>query len=728
MAQFAVTQVLGSGGVPFAAGIRDLFVWTTASGPVLYAATLTGGGVSAFAFRSDGTIAGLGGVAYPAYLAAGLPPDMAVATVAGQPSLIVSGLSERVLRLGADGVPLGWTDPGGWDGTPGHVEAVSLWGATRLLSGGPDPGVSVLSPASGYALVASVPGLAASGFAQTADGTLFAISAAADTLVHLVPGAFGTLEPRQVVGALDGLGWSGPSSVIAAEMAGTPYLVVAAAGSSSLTVLSFDGEAFRIHDHVIDDRNTRFEAVTDLSGLSVNGRTLIAASGADDGITLFELLPNGRLVRLQAIEDTVSLTLANPTAVSLSQSGGRIHLVAASEGDPGLTVFTRPSATLAAPILGSVSADTLTGGAADDLIVGGAGDDRLSGGAGDDVLHDGDGADSMSGGAGADLFVLASDGVPDRIEDFDPALDRLDLSLWGGLYAVAALSILPVSGGAVITYGDERLEIATASGAPLGPGDLTEATAIGLTRVPLSPIGRDLAGGPGPDTLFGADGNDRLSGLGGDDTLNGLGGDDALIGGAGRDTLDGGSGRDRLSGGTEGDGLAGGPGGDLLMGGAGGDAIDGGDGADVLSGGSGDDRLDGGEGNDVLRGGSGNDRLWGGPGADSLWGGTGDDTLSGDAGDDLLDGGSGADTLTGGPGADVFVFRDGAGADRIADFDPAGGDRIDLAGLSAFRDWGALGPALASEAGGTVIDAGAGDRLFLEGVAPADLGPDVFWF
>ena len=39
-------------------------------------------------------------------------------------------------------------------------------------------------------------------------------------------------------------------------------------------------------------------------------------------------------------------------------------------------------------------------------------------------------------------------------------------------------------------------------------------------------------------------------------------------------------------------------------------------------------------------------------------------------------------------GADVFVFRDGADADRITDFDPSVGDRIDLSGLSAFFDHG----------------------------------------
>ena len=97
-------QVMGAPGetpgAPFAAGIRDLVVWAGPPGPVLYAATLTGGGVSAFTFRSDGTLAGLGAAAYPAYLASGIPPDMAVASIAGQPSLIEGCVADLTVISG----------------------------------------------------------------------------------------------------------------------------------------------------------------------------------------------------------------------------------------------------------------------------------------------------------------------------------------------------------------------------------------------------------------------------------------------------------------------------------------------------------------------------------------------------------------------------------------------------------------------------------------------------
>ncbi|WP_310598261.1 retention module-containing protein [Aeromonas aquatica] len=74
--------------------------------------------------------------------------------------------------------------------------------------------------------------------------------------------------------------------------------------------------------------------------------------------------------------------------------------------------------------------------------------------------------------------------------------------------------------------------------------------------------------------------------------------------------------------------------------------------------------------------------------ADWLFGSSGDDRILGGLGDDVLRGGQGNDTLTGGDGSDLFVWGSGdegtAGQpaiDTITDFQPAQGDRIDLADL-----------------------------------------------
>ena len=84
-------------------------------------------------------------------------------------------------------------------------------------------------------------------------------------------------------------------------------------------------------------------------------------------------------------------------------------------------------------LIGGTGNDILTGGTGADLLQGGAGNDRLSGGAGKDTLVGGAGSDTMTGGGGADVFVFApgdADGTtgPDRITDFTPGLDLLDLT------------------------------------------------------------------------------------------------------------------------------------------------------------------------------------------------------------------------------------------------------------------------------------------------------------
>lgn len=96
--------------------------------------------------------------------------------------------------------------------------------------------------------------------------------------------------------------------------------------------------------------------------------------------------------------------------------------------------------------------------------------------------------------------------------------------------------------------------------------------------------------------------------------------------------------------------------------------LTGNDAANELTGNSGANVLDGKKGNDRLFGKLGNDNLSGGDGADRLEGGYGADTLSG---------GAGGDVLIGGLGSDRFIFRNGAGSDRIADF-TVGSDRLQL--------------------------------------------------
>lgn len=120
-------------------------------------------------------------------------------------------------------------------------------------------------------------------------------------------------------------------------------------------------------------------------------------------------------------------------------------VVIGSKGDDGLIGLTgndelrgRAGDDL---LFGGAGRDTLGGGTGDDLLRGGAGADRLfgwddadtiHGGAGRDRIVGGTGADEMTGGGLRDVFVFAegdmpTEGAADRITDFTPSLDRIDL-------------------------------------------------------------------------------------------------------------------------------------------------------------------------------------------------------------------------------------------------------------------------------------------------------------
>lgn len=81
---------------------------------------------------------------------------------------------------------------------------------------------------------------------------------------------------------------------------------------------------------------------------------------------------------------------------------------------------------------GGQGRDVLNGRGGADTLGGWNGDDTLNGGAGDDFLTSGTGRDEVWGGTGADTFAFyASEGLGgrDRIMDFTPGEDRIDLSL-----------------------------------------------------------------------------------------------------------------------------------------------------------------------------------------------------------------------------------------------------------------------------------------------------------
>lgn len=137
-------------------------------------------------------------------------------------------------------------------------------------------------------------------------------------------------------------------------------------------------------------------------------------------------------------------------------------------------------------VVGDNDRRMLAGGAADDLLAGGDGDQVLSGGAGGDVLL---------GGAGADTFCLdaAEDSrpeAPDRVRDFAPGEDRVDVS---SLSAPGWAAFAWLDGGGFTASGvaEARREVDRGGGARLlldADGDGTaDAALVFEGTVPLTP-------------------------------------------------------------------------------------------------------------------------------------------------------------------------------------------------------------------------------------------------
>jgi len=137
------------------------------------------------------------------------------------------------------------------------------------------------------------------------------------------------------------------------------------------------------------------------------------------------------------------------------------------------------------------------------------------------------------------------------------------------------------------------------------------------------------------------------------------------------------------------------------------------------------DTIASGGGSDVTVAGSGDDKVLGSRGKDTLNGGAGDDIVKGGSGNDKIDGRSGDDVLVGGKGKDAFVFSNGFGNDRIADFRP--GQDVIRFDKAIFADYAAMKGAMSSHGGGVLIEADEGS-VFLSKVGLQKINAGDFIF
>lgn len=347
----------------------------------------------------------------------------------------------------------------------------------------------------------------------------------------------GSVSVSASLGAAEGVPMSGAINLALAQVAGKTFVIVGAAQTSSLTVLELANDGtLTLTDHVIDTLNTRFEGATALDAVSGSSIGHVVAGGSDDGLTALLLTPEGRLVHLATRAGDLVTALDGVSALALAQTGDGLRVVSGDQTG-AVSLFTLTPAGQDGVFTAPASGGVLVGAVGDELFLGSDTGDEILGGEGDDTLLDGRGADSLTGGAGADLFVFSDDGTPDRVTDFDPSEDRIDLTGYFGATDPDALVISGTSSEMTVTIGTDTLILSAASGATLTQSAIRAAVALSFDRPFLPTAARVLTGSEGADTLFGAGAADTIDGAGGDDLIAGEAGGDVLSGGNGNDIL-----------------------------------------------------------------------------------------------------------------------------------------------------------------------------------------------
>ena len=276
--------------------------------------------------------------------------------------------------------------------------------------------------------------------ADTQTGLLASVALGGDGPVLLA-----SLPPSQQPG------FASPADMVALAVGGRNFVVVAGAQSHSLSVFEVlaDG-ALQARDHVIDTGATRFGTVQAVAGASDGVRALVMAAGGDDGASLFQLLPDGRLLHMQTWVHSPGDGLRDIVDIVSIARQDSFEFVLASEDSPALQRLTQD--------LGQMGA----------VLAGGAG--IVQGGDGDDVLLAYAGA-QLLGGAGADSFVF-NFGQNATVADFQPGQDQLDLSAFPMLRSISQLQETPLEGGVRLGYFGTEIDIYHVAGQALTLADV----------------------------------------------------------------------------------------------------------------------------------------------------------------------------------------------------------------------------------------------------------------
>jgi Ca2+-binding RTX toxin-like protein len=676
MGFLSVVQSIWTRDLPVLGQVARLEVETGPSGPSLL---IHDPATGQLARASLGPGLGAGPLSATAFRleAAGHAGDITRLGIGGLSRSVDAGTLTRL--IGADGSTTAYLDGVAFAGNLVALHHTRIDGQGWLFAAATyGSGISAFRTGSGSPAAAGsvddAPGLYLSGIVAldslSLGGRHFLVAASMreDGISVIEIGATGTLNVRSGLGADRQLPVDRPQALVATELDGRGYVLMGSFGTGSLSVFELhpDGR-LSFADQINDHLGTRFAGLAALDTVTIGGGVLVAAAGNDGGVSLFQLLPGGRLIHRETLIDGTDTALSGIRQLCFVTDAGTVELWALATGDGGLTRLALDTAALG-PVLSAAAA---------------GGD--LRGTSGADILIDGAGADRLFGAAGADVFVFAADARADTVADFNRFQDRIDLGAFTGLAGPDAIALTPVTGGAVLRWGAEELHLISHDGATLRWPDLADALVFATNRVampPPGPITGDAADNlfvwsDGPDIIDGAGGTDcmsyaaaptaalvdlegvwvndlaargdvlrniemlegtgfgdrlrgdrnanTLTGLGGDDRLLGGHGDDLLLPGAGNDTVDGEHGIDTVSYADSAVAVQVWLGAGLAVSTAGSDRLIS---IENVTGSVYHDRLEGDAGANRILGLKGTDRMIGSAGADSYDGGIGQDLVS----------------------------------------------------------------------------------------------------
>ncbi len=732
--------LVATGQTAFDTDIRDLQIVSSASGTYLLAANGVNGGLTVFEVTEGGALQPVDTQSYPGFAVDDTPGQVAVVDVGGS-TMVLAGddgsgafvgytLKDNGALGGRQDVDLPKTDAD----FAAIVEVTLPDFATVLITVDANSGTltSYLDAGGGEfsagktlktGLDMDGPVLMASCVVGGNSYVLIADTSVQGVSSYRVSGSKGVIEETDQFGLDQGLGANMPTALITVEAYGETWVILGASESSSLSVLRLDGGGtLRLADHVTDTLDTRFGRAEAVAVFEADGQVFVIAGGADGGMSLFSLLPGGRLLYRESQSHETGMGLSGITDIETSVTGDTVQIFVASSDSAGVAGFSMDLSDLGK--VQEAGGEVEGSGKADILCGTGNGSDHLDGKGGDDVLYAGDHDTELSGGGGRDTFVLRPSDATYVINDFEAGRDRLDLSLFPMLRSPLQLDFTVTATGARIDYGDTVIIIQNAGGDALttdqiwtggfdwadrhyfedgatqppwpeeDPGDPSggrnppppppepphsppAAPAQPETALPpdmdVFYAGTDKAEvvkgrefendltllGGGADDLWDKGGDNFADGGAGDDTLSANGGNDTLLGAQGHDSITGFGGDDHLDGQDGKDTVWGGLGDDYIAGGAGKDLIGGAEGDDTHYGGADNDTIYGGEGDDLAVGQGGNDQVWMSVDDDTAYGGDGDDSLGGGDGDDLVLGEAGDDLLYGGWHHDTLYGGDG---------------------------------------------------------------------